>query len=53
MSYSPAGKGDTPRRSTVSQKERELRWDFAYGLITREQFKEGIEDARRKENARN
>ena len=50
MSFSDAGKGDTPRPLSVSQEEYDFRWDYAFGLVPRmsdEAFKQKIEEIRR------
>lgn len=38
MSKSDCGKGDTPRPRLVSDEEYELRWQLAFGEITKEEF---------------
>jgi hypothetical protein len=34
-----AGKGDKPRPCQTGREERDLRWAFALGMITKEQYR--------------
>jgi uncharacterized membrane protein len=48
MSKSDAGKGSLPRPCATSNEERELRYKFAYGEITKEEFDKQYEELKKK-----
>ncbi len=47
---SSAGKGDLPRPRFISDEEYSLRFDLAFGIISREEFDRRLRELREKED---
>lgn len=48
-----AGKGSKRRPTLVSREEEDLRWELAYGRITRRTFDEKMVELKEKKNVQN
>jgi hypothetical protein len=45
---SDSGKGDSPRPYANSREERDLRWAYAYGYLTKEEFDKHYKELKKK-----
>lgn len=48
-----AGKGSKRRPTFISREEEDLRWDLAYGRITRRTFDEKMAELKEKKDVQN